>query len=62
MFFVHLSDTVRNRRLRSDGSYVRIEPDGEPLDSQAWMLENFTARTEEGIGVDLPGPGGTAGT
>ncbi len=62
VFFVHLGDTMQNRRLRSDGSYVRIEPDGQPLDSQAWMIENFTARTEEGIGVDLPGPGGSAGT
>ncbi len=37
---VELADTVKARRLRSDGSYERIRPaPGEdPLDSQAWFI------------------------
>jgi len=56
ILFVHLQDNVQARQLQADNTYVRVQPgpDEEPLDSQAWMLENFAARTEEGIGVALP--------
>lgn len=56
VLFVHLRDSVQSRLLEPDGTYIRIqpEPDEEPLDSQAWMLQNFATRTEDGITVDLP--------
>ena len=56
VLFVHLSDSVQSRLLEPDGTYVRIQPgpDEEPVDSQAWMLDHFAARTEDGITVALP--------
>lgn len=56
VLFVHLQDNVQARQLQPDNTYVRLQPGpGEdPLDSQAWMLENFAARTEDGISVSLP--------
>jgi polyphosphate kinase len=56
VLFVHLKDNVQARQLQADNTYVRLHPgpDEESLDSQAWMLENFAARTEEGISVALP--------
>ncbi len=63
VLFVHLSDNVQSRLLQSDGTYIRLQPGPEEefLDSQAWMLEHFATRSEDGITVDLPyekaGPG-----
>jgi polyphosphate kinase len=39
---MHLSDTVKARKLKSDGSYERVAPDryGEALDAQRWFLEH----------------------
>ena len=56
VLFVHLQDNVQARQLQPDNTYVRLQPEpGEdPLDSQAWMLQNFAARTEDGIGAALP--------
>ncbi len=56
VLFVHLMDNVQARQLHADGTYTRIEPEPgeELLDSQAWMLKNFAARTEDGITVALP--------
>jgi len=56
VLFVHLQDNVQARQLQADNTYVRLQPGpGEdPLESQAWMLQNFAARTEDGIGVALP--------
>ena len=56
VLFVHLKDNVQARQLRADNTYFRLQPgpDEESLDSQAWMLENFAARTEDGIAVALP--------
>ena len=56
VLFVHLQDNVQARQLQADNTYVRLQPgpDEDPLDSQAWMLQNFAARTEDGIGVALP--------
>lgn len=56
VLFVHLRDSVQARLLEPDGTYVRVQPgpDEEPLDSQAWMLEHFATRTEDGIDVALP--------
>jgi polyphosphate kinase len=34
-----LKDNLKARRLRSDGSYVRVEPDGTPLRSQQAMVD-----------------------
>jgi polyphosphate kinase len=56
VLFVHLRDSVQARLLEPDGTYIRIQPgpDEEPLDSQAWMLEHFATRTEDGIAAHLP--------
>lgn len=56
VLFVHLKDNVQARQLLADNTYVRLQPgpDEESLDSQAWMLENFAARTEDGITAALP--------
>jgi polyphosphate kinase len=56
VLFVHLNDNVQARLLQGDGSYLRLQPgpDEEPLDSQAWMLEHFSARTEDGLSDVLP--------
>jgi polyphosphate kinase len=56
VLFVHLNDNVQSRLLQPDGTYIRLRPgpDEEPLDSQAWMLEHFAKRSEDGIAVDLP--------
>jgi polyphosphate kinase len=39
---MHLNDTVKARRLKRDGSYERVSPDGygEALDAQRWFLEH----------------------
>lgn len=39
---VHLADNCRAHELRADGSYVRLKPEGERLDSQALMMEKTT--------------------
>jgi polyphosphate kinase len=56
VLFVHLNDNVQARQLLSDNTYVRLQPgpDGEPLDSQQWMIDNFATRTEHGIRSPLP--------
>ena len=56
VLFVHLNDTVQSRVLGPDGTYTRLQPGPaeEPLDSQAWMLEHFATRTEDGITAELP--------
>ena len=47
---------MQSRVLGAEGTYVRLQPgpDEETLDSQAWMLDHFAARTEDGITVALP--------
>lgn len=37
---VHLKDTVKLRLMNKDGSYKRVEPGAEPIDSQAWMIQH----------------------
>ena len=56
VLFVHLQDNVQARQLQPDNTYLRLQPgpDEDPLDSQAWMLENFAGRTEDGISASLP--------
>ena len=56
VLFVHLNDNMQARLLQADGTHVRLQPGPgeEPLDSQAWMLEHFAARSEDGITVELP--------
>jgi polyphosphate kinase len=47
---VHLRDNMQARRLLSDGSYERVQPqEGEPeLNSQLWMIEHRGLWNEEG--------------
>jgi polyphosphate kinase len=42
ILYTHLRDNVQSRRLLSDGTYERVQPDGdEPrLNSQLWMIKN----------------------
>jgi polyphosphate kinase len=40
----YLADTVKARRMQSDGTYVRVKPQGEPLNSQSWLLEHVRTR------------------
>ncbi|MBN2231755.1 MAG: polyphosphate kinase 1, partial [Deltaproteobacteria bacterium] len=42
MLAVHLGDTVKARKLRSDGTYEPVQPEKgrEPLDSQQWLVEH----------------------
>ncbi len=56
VLFVHLNDSLQSRLLLEDGTYVRLQPgkDEEGLDSQAWMLDHYAARTEDGIAAPLP--------
>ncbi|MDH5616368.1 MAG: polyphosphate kinase 1, partial [Acidimicrobiia bacterium] len=56
VLFVHLTDNVQSRLLQADGTYTRLEPapDQEPLDSQAWMLEHFVTRSDDGITFPMP--------
>lgn len=37
---VHLKDTVKMRLMNKDGTYRRVEPGAEPIDSQAWMIQH----------------------
>ncbi|RQD81632.1 MAG: polyphosphate kinase 1 [Methanocalculus sp. MSAO_Arc2] len=37
---IHLKDTVKMRQMNEDGSYTRVQPGREPLDSQLWMIQN----------------------
>jgi len=39
---IHLRDNVKARRMLTDGTYERVQPDeGEPpMDSQKWLIEN----------------------
>ncbi len=37
---IHLKDTVKMRLMNKDGSYSRVEPGAEPIDSQAWMIQH----------------------
>lgn len=39
ILFAHLSDDAKCRRLRSDGTYARVEPQGELFDSQLRLIE-----------------------
>ena len=41
---VYLTDNVKARRMRSDGSYERVRPDPgvAPLDSQQWFISHRT--------------------
>ena len=47
---VHLRDNMQARRLLTDGSYERVQPqEGEPeLNSQLWMIEHRGLWNEEG--------------
>src|SRR5208337_1340371 len=42
ILMVHLKDNVKARRLRSDGTYEKVEPEpgAEIIDSQRWLIEN----------------------
>ncbi|MFN2108971.1 MAG: RNA degradosome polyphosphate kinase, partial [Anaerolineae bacterium] len=42
ILYTHLRDNVQSRRLLSDGTYERVQPEGdEPrLNSQLWMIKN----------------------
>jgi polyphosphate kinase len=46
---IHLKDNLQARRLLSNGSYERVEPQEEEpeLDSQAWMIEHRGLWNEE---------------
>jgi len=39
---IHLRDNVKARRLLSDGTYIRVEPeeDEKRINSQSWLIEN----------------------
>jgi hypothetical protein len=37
---IHLRDSVKMRLMNKDGSYKRVEPGAEPIDSQAWMIQH----------------------
>lgn len=37
---VHLRDTVNARRLLADGGFEAVQAEGEPFDSQQWMIEH----------------------
>lgn len=37
---IHLKDTVKLRLMNRDGTYKRVEPGAEPIDSQAWMIQH----------------------
>lgn len=41
---IHLRDTAKARFLRPDGSYGRAVSDGEPFDSQQWLLDHWASR------------------
>jgi polyphosphate kinase len=45
---VHLHDNVQARRLLPDGTYERLlpSPNGEALDSQAWLLQHWRNQGE----------------
>jgi len=49
ILFVHLKDNMQARRMLSDGSYERVQPqEGEPeLNSQLWMIEHRGLWNEE---------------
>jgi polyphosphate kinase len=49
ILFVHLKDNMQTRRMLSDGSYERVQPqEGEPeLNSQLWMIEHRGLWNEE---------------
>lgn len=40
----YLADTVKARRMQTDGSYVRVKPSGDPLNAQAVLLERTRPR------------------
>jgi polyphosphate kinase len=42
ILMVHLKDNVKARRLLSDGTYEKVEPEpgAEIIDSQRWLIEN----------------------
>jgi polyphosphate kinase len=42
---VGLRDTVQARRLRPDGTYERLRPSGESVDSQEWFLNRWKSRS-----------------
>ncbi len=37
---IHLKDNVKARKLLPDGSYQRVTPEGESLNSQTWLIQN----------------------
>ncbi len=42
MLEIMLQDTVKGRKLLNDGQYTKIEPQGEPINSQEYfMLEAY---------------------
>jgi polyphosphate kinase len=42
---VGLRDRVQARRLRPDGTYERLRPSGESVDSQEWFLNRWKSRS-----------------
>ena len=49
ILFAYLADNVKKRRMRSDGTYVRLRPTGSKpeVNSQAWLVEKAKAAAEE---------------
>jgi polyphosphate kinase len=49
ILFAYLADNVKKRKMRSDGTYVRLRPTGSKpeVNSQAWLVEKAKAAAEE---------------
>jgi polyphosphate kinase len=60
---VELADTVKARRLGSDGTYERIRPSPgqEPLDSQAWFIAHALDETPAVLHARAEGPASSTG-
>jgi polyphosphate kinase len=45
----YLADNVKKRKMRSDGTYVRVRPSASKpeLNSQAWLVEKAKAAAQE---------------
>ena len=43
----YLADTVKARRMQTDGTYVRVKPQGEPFNAQSWLLEHVKTRKKQ---------------
>ena len=40
----YLADSVKARQMQSDGTYVRVKPQGEPVNAQSVLLEHVKTR------------------